>query len=203
MLLTEKKHPSSARPKPDNPIRRNAKHRCCMWIFPITGLLALIWFLIRVIPKPSRASYPCQRIAFPLASGFVIWLTSALASITAIRKAKRCFAQSRYVLCIMLVILSVGSIWFAQSLTTEDVLLAADPTANAPIGLAKGIHPGRVVWVHDPDATDWAGPGNGYWWQPAHTNQAAVDRMMTRAIQTLAGPKRHRRRMEQPHQALQ
>jgi len=189
MLLTGKEHPSPARPKPDNPVRRNAKHRWCMWIFPITGLFALIWFLIRVIPKPSRATYPCQRIAFPLASGFVIWLTSALASITAIRKAKRCFAQSRYLLCIMLVVLSVGSIWLAQSLTTEDVLLAADLTANAPIGVAKGIHPGRVVWVHDPDATDWAGPGNGYWWKPAHTSQAAVDRMMTRAIQTLAGQK--------------
>jgi hypothetical protein len=160
-----------------------------MWIFPFTGLFALIWFLIRVIPKPSRAAYPCQRIAFPLASGFVIWLTGALASIAAIRKAKRCFAQSRYLLCIMLVVAAVGSIWLAQSLTTEDVLLAADPTANAPIGLAKGIHPGRVVWVHDPDATDWAGPGNGYWWKPAHTNQAAVDQMMTRAIQTLAGQK--------------
>ena len=38
------------------------------------GLVSLIWFLVRVIPKPSRASYPCQRAAAPLASGFVIWL---------------------------------------------------------------------------------------------------------------------------------
>ncbi len=36
-----------------------------------TGLLALAWFLIRVIPKPSRALYPCQRAAFPLASAFI------------------------------------------------------------------------------------------------------------------------------------
>ena len=45
-----------------------------------TGLLSLIWFLIRVIPKPSRASYPCQRAAFPLASGFVIWIIGIIAS---------------------------------------------------------------------------------------------------------------------------
>jgi hypothetical protein len=30
-----------------------------------SGALAVIWFLVRVIPKPSRASYPCQRAAFP------------------------------------------------------------------------------------------------------------------------------------------
>jgi uncharacterized BrkB/YihY/UPF0761 family membrane protein len=28
------------------------------------GLAALIWFLIRVIPKPSRAAYPCMQAAF-------------------------------------------------------------------------------------------------------------------------------------------
>ncbi len=39
--------------------------------FPIIGLLALIWFLVRVIPKPSRAAYPCQQIAAPLAISFV------------------------------------------------------------------------------------------------------------------------------------
>ncbi len=45
----------------------NSKRHWFAWVFPIGGLLALIWFLIRVIPKPSRATYPCQRVAFPLA----------------------------------------------------------------------------------------------------------------------------------------
>ncbi|MHC4805840.1 MAG: DUF362 domain-containing protein [Planctomycetota bacterium] len=156
-------------------------------MFPIGGLLALIWFLFRVIPKPSRATYPCQRVAFPLASGFIVWLTGAIGSITAIRKAKRSFAQSRYVLCVILIAVSVGPIWLAQSITTEKVVLASELVANAPIGTAKGIHPGRVVWVHDPDATDWDGPGNGHWWQSSHTNQSVVDKMMSRAIQALSG----------------
>ena len=30
-------------------------------------------------------------------------------------------------------------------------------TSNDPIGVAQGVHPGRVVWIHDPNATDWAG----------------------------------------------
>ena len=40
------------------------------WLCAVTGLAALVWFLLRVIPKPSRAAYPCQRAAAPLASGF-------------------------------------------------------------------------------------------------------------------------------------
>ena len=31
--------------------------------FPVIGTLSLIWFLVRVIPKPSRAAYPCMRAA--------------------------------------------------------------------------------------------------------------------------------------------
>jgi len=46
----------------------------------LVGLIAFIWFLVRVIPKPTRAAYPCQKAAFPLAAGFVIWLTSVISS---------------------------------------------------------------------------------------------------------------------------
>ena len=62
-----------------------------------------------------------------------------------------------------------------------------EPEGLAPIGRAKGTHPGRVVWVHDPQATDWKGPGNGHWWEPEHTRQDEVDQMMSRAICGLAG----------------
>lgn len=44
-------------------------HRWTRWMFPITGLLSLVWFVFRVAPKPSRAAYPCQRAAAPLAGG--------------------------------------------------------------------------------------------------------------------------------------
>lgn len=62
-----------------------------MWLFPVAGLLSLIWFLIRVVPKPSRATYPCQRVAAPLASGFVVWLAGLLGSALAYRKASDSF----------------------------------------------------------------------------------------------------------------
>ena len=43
-------------------------------LFPIIGIAAIVWILIRVIPKPSRAEYPCMKIAAPIASGFLIYL---------------------------------------------------------------------------------------------------------------------------------
>jgi hypothetical protein len=75
----------------------------------------------------------------------------------------------------------------AQGITTETTLRADEPTSNVPIGIAKGVHPGRVVWAHNPDATDWDGPGNGYWWEDTHTNQAVVNQMMSRTIRALSG----------------
>jgi hypothetical protein len=186
MRLQGNKKSRQFQSKEDKTPEQNKRHWFA-WVFPIGGFLALIWFLIRVIPKPSRATYPCQRAAFPLASGFVIWLIGAVGSITAFRSAKRRLARSRYVLCVVLIAFSVGAIWLAQGITTEKILWADELISNAPIGTAKGVYPGRVVWVHDPDATDWDGPGNGYWWENNHTNQVVVNQMMSRAIKALFG----------------
>ena len=45
-------------------------------ILIVLGIFSTIWFLIRVIPKPSRASYPCMKIASPIMANFVIYLLS-------------------------------------------------------------------------------------------------------------------------------
>jgi hypothetical protein len=72
-------------------------------------------------------------------------------------------------------------------------LRAAQTDSNRPLGVGKGIHPGRVVWVHDPAATKWEGPGDGHWWEDSHTVPAAVDRMMAKAVQGLTSEKDNRR----------
>jgi len=64
---------------------------------------------------------------------------------------------------------------------------AAEPQPWKPIGQGKGVHPGRVVWVHDPEVTDWEGPGDGHWYQANHTKQNRVDQMVARAVCDLAG----------------
>jgi hypothetical protein len=64
----------------------------------------------------------------------------------------------------------------------------ADVTLHSPLGVAKGIYPGRVVWVHAPDATDWAGwSSNEPWWQSNHTDRFMVEAMVSRAIRDVAG----------------
>jgi hypothetical protein len=187
MAFSKKKKGLGACPGTENCHREKTERRWPKWMFPITGLLSLIWFIVRVVPKPSRATYPCQRAALPLASSFAAWVVGAIGSVVAIRKARRSFSRRRFVLGIVAVAAAVAAIGLTQILTMEKPALADEVTANAPIGVAKGIYPGRVVWVHDPDATDWAGPGDGHWWESTHTNQAAVNEMMAGAIQALAG----------------
>src|SRR3990170_2660756 len=141
MLLRKVKCHQSVGPGTGEHFKGKKRCRWPVWLLPLSGLAALVWFLVRVIPKPSRAAYPCQRVAFPLASGFVIWLAGAIASIAAVRKARCSLVQRRYVLCAMLVAASICVLWLAQCLTVETPLAAQEVTPNAPMGTAKGIHP--------------------------------------------------------------
>jgi sugar lactone lactonase YvrE len=69
---------------------------------------------------------------------------------------------------------------------------AEDPRPpNAPIGVGKGVHPGRVAWIHDACSTSWTGSdGNNnapYWWQSTSTNQQVVSQMLSKALRALTG----------------
>lgn len=177
-------------PKTGKPIRDRRNNPWIRWLFPITGLLALIWFLIRVIPKPSRALYPCQRVAQPLASGFVVWVMGLIASVAAYRKARRMFHRSRYVVGAAAIVVAVAAIFFPLCITAEREAKSApfvptDPP-NSPIGVAKGINPGRVVWVYDPALVDAHGSA-GNWWDDRRTDPTVAHSMMSRAIRNLTG----------------
>jgi len=142
-----------------------------------------------VIPKPSRATYPCQRLAAPLASGFVVWITGLIGSAIAYRKAKLFMSRRRYVVAVTCLVAGIMAIWISLIVTTDAPATAAfvpSEPANSPMGIAKGIHPGRVVWVRDPDATSWDG-STGRWWDDDNTDQAAVDVMVSKTIQNLTG----------------
>jgi len=167
------------------PWTQRLRHTWLCWLLPIAGLLSLAWFLIRVIPKPSRALYPCQRVAMPLASGFVAWLIGVVGSVVAFRKAKELLRQSRPPLA--LACIAVGVVFGVMAVRNmpERPVTAAEQQGHSALGQAKGIHPGRVVWVHDPEATNWAGPGDGHLWQNEHTSQAACDAMVSKALRSL------------------
>jgi Domain of unknown function (DUF362) len=66
----------------------------------------------------------------------------------------------------------------------------APGVANVPVGVARGIFPGRVVWARDPAATKWAGnwrQDSDQWWTDANTDQARVDAMVSAVLRRLTG----------------
>ncbi|MCX5643888.1 MAG: DUF362 domain-containing protein [Phycisphaerae bacterium] len=178
-------------PKTGRPIVSTRGPWWLPWIFPCIGVASLLWFLIRVIPKPSRVAYPCQRLAAPIASGFVVWLTGLVASSLAYRKARRLAGQARYAIAGVFVMVAVAALWWSINITADTGVRAAfvpiDPP-NSPLGVGRGIYPGRVVWVHDPDATSWDGK-TGAWWDEGNVDQWIVDDMISRALRTLTGQK--------------
>ncbi len=164
--------------------------RCCRWrrwTVPFVGLASLIWFLVRVGPKPSRVTYPCQRVAGPIAGGFLLWLAWLIGATFAYRQAKHFCRQSRRGLALACLAIAAGAALVALLHLPEQPLEAMMTDALVPLGAAQGQCPGRVVWVHAPGATNWLGPGSGHWWESQHTDQAVVDAMMSRAIRHLAG----------------
>jgi hypothetical protein len=160
-------------------------------LFPVIGLFSLIWFLIRVIPKPSRATYPCQRAAFPLASGFIIWLAGLIGSTIAYRKAKKLFLYSRRVTAVFCIIISISCIWMSLTTYDKDALAADSHPANQPLGAGHGIYPGRVTWIYNPDAAKWPGGENvntpPYWHSDECTNPVIVNDMLVRGLLSLTG----------------
>ncbi len=128
--------------------------------FIILGIATTIWFLIRVIPKPSRAAYPCMRASAPIISSFVLWLFSLGTSALFIKKSSQFFAKANYNFAIVFLLLglSFGVMALMNNLDTIHAnpvfATESDYTPNHPMGEAKGIYPGRVAWSWNPDATN-------------------------------------------------
>ena len=167
------------------------------WLFIPVGLLALIWFCIRVIPKPSRASYPCQRVAGPVAGSFLGICISWLGAALLLGKARfhfkrRAFSIALACLCAA-VFAVVGMVSFAHlpsaaaTATNTGTWTPTDSSdsSNRPVGVAKGIFPGRVAMARDSTASTYAGTGN--WWAAQYNNQTAIDSMLQRVIRSIAG----------------
>jgi len=120
----------------------------------------------------------------------VVWIAGLIGSTLVYHRARRLLQKSRYVLAGICATAAVAIIWCAVCVTDNSPASAAVFTpsepANSPIGTAKGIHPGRVVWIRDPEATSWDG-SNGSWWDDNNTDQKMVDAMISKTIQGLTG----------------
>ena len=157
---------------------------------PVLGLMSLFWFLVRVIPKPSRAAYPCMRAAMPLASGFVLWLMALIISAVSFMRARILIRKSHYLYAGVFMIIGIFSLILVQEqpIQAKSSYVTAQLEANQPIGEARGIFPGRVVWVYDPNATNQAcSPGqfDHGWFLDENNDQPIIDRMVSNGIRSL------------------
>ena len=180
-------------PKTGRPLKALKK-----WVVPIFSIISLIWVIIRVIPKPQRAAYPCMKVAIPFASSLLIYLSGLLASVLIFKKAFRKVSQSRFAMASLLLFLGLGLLLTTLVFHEKDLIAAGsippdyeDPLGpNDPIGEAQGIIPGRVVWMHNADATNencipWE-YGDGYFLDK-NADQAVVDEMLKTAMLEVTG----------------
>lgn len=157
-------------------------------IFIFMGIISTIWFLIRVIPKPSRATYPCMKVTAPWASAFIIYLIGVTGSVISFRKFGVYLKKSKYLIASVVLVTGLLLSFITIPATNSTAFSAIEETyleePNSPIGVARGIFPGRVVWVFNPDATEKNCEntyGNAYF-MDENTNQDVVDQMLSNAV---------------------
>ncbi|AWI10264.1 DUF362 domain-containing protein [Ereboglobus luteus] len=69
----------------------------------------------------------------------------------------------------------------------DEKLWTPDDKPNSPVGVARGIFPGRVTWARDIAATPWDGVTGTWWAEGSGINQTAVDNMVARSLRSLTG----------------
>ena len=166
---------------------------------PVLGILATAWIVIRLLPKPSRLSYPCMKVAVPLSSSFFVFLAGLMTSVFSLKKLGDQFRRRTFNLPLIALLIVAASMGLLLAIGgSSDPGYAAYDTiqqpANQPLGEAKGIFPGRVVWVYNPEATnenctnthDGSGEpssGDDGWFLNKNNDQTVIDQMLSDVLQ--------------------
>ncbi|MEI6139871.1 MAG: DUF362 domain-containing protein [Mariniphaga sp.] len=166
-------------------------------LFYLMGIVSTIWFLIRVLPKPSRATYPCMQVAAPMMSGFIVYLLSLGGITIALKKAGQNLNKAKYIAAGVFTLVAVLCLVISL---TQDIQLAnaeistktgPDDGPNQPIGKGLGIYPGRVVWSWNPEATNekctTSYETRDWYWKPTNTNGKVVGSMFRNSLNKLTG----------------
>ncbi len=167
--------------------------------FVVTGVFSTIWFLSRIIQKPSRVTYPCMQVTAPVMSAFLVWLFSLLTAVFSFKKGSFFWRKSKYPFAVAFFIagLAAGTLFIGSNFVKSFASANADvPRVNSltdprnePVGNGYGIYNGRVVWVYDADATNenCTNTSGDFWFEDKNTDQAVVDRMLDDGIKKIAG----------------
>ena len=169
-------------------VRRDT--RLARVLFPLVGLLSIGWFLLRTLPEPRRANYPCQNVAAGIGAGFIAWLSVLLLTVTGLRFIRR---RVGVVAAVTVGVAAVAFVHYSDSFAATDPSGPPDTKAfwalegaNQPMGAGRGLFPGRVVWVRDTASTSWDGKEKS-WWDDLHTDQAVVSRMFSKMLTAYTG----------------
>lgn len=166
-------------------------------VYTLISILATVWFLIRVVPKPTRAAYPCMQVAAPIMSSFVIWILALTGAAFAFKKAKHKLFEAKYVAAGLFLVLgitaiSVFSFQSSKQAKAETGKLQIWYKPNVPFGVARGMFPGRVAWGHNPKIASWDGV-TGFWWEDRFNNQVETDKLFSQTLFSLTNIKNEKK----------
>jgi len=149
----------------------------------LVGIGALVWFLVRTGTKPSRAAYPCQRVALSTSWSFLVlplfvWVPRHMRG-----KSRRAVVAGLVAVAVIAVSLAfqTGLIFGASEKRgwEQDAWLAA-LSERAP----EPLLPGRVVHVTDARATSWDFETG---WYGDYIDQEVVTKMVEDGLVSLTG----------------
>ncbi|MCX6121250.1 MAG: DUF362 domain-containing protein [Ignavibacteriales bacterium] len=119
-------------------------------------------------------------------------ILNLLTSVFALRKAGKVSQRGTYsaMTIFFTVVVTCFCLFSGNSREALYAQVISDSTieANKPLGVERGIFPGRVVWVHDTNVAKWDGT-KGNWWDDANTSQTETDKMLPAALTLLTGEK--------------
>jgi hypothetical protein len=133
----------------------------------------------------------------PIMSAFVLYLLSLFGGITAWLKTKTYIKNRKYgfatlfalitLICATIFTIQNSDRLYAQVKSViSPAKMMIEP--NKPIGVGKGIFPGRVVWVHKPGVSNWD-EQTGFWFEDRWNSQEKANEMIREALISLTGQK--------------
>lgn len=150
--------------------------------------------------------YPCQQVAAPIALSFVAFISSTLVGVGTWKRVRNLWNARRVTLGLSVLLIGVlasGTLYVMSvdnSLMGQVIRKQIDngtdmgrfipiDAPNTPMGVAKGIHPGRVAWAYDPKAAAWDGK-HGLYSDADNNSQTRVNDMLEGVIIALTNQKR-------------
>ncbi len=110
--------------------------------------------------------------------GFIAWLIGIFSMSLSIHSIIKNFKEKNYLSIFLFLAILIIAIGFFVSTNNYETITANN---DKPLGVPKGIKPGRVVWNYNPSATNWNGESN-YWWDENNTDLAEVKDMFKSSL---------------------